>query len=134
MSALALAERVCEALGAAVARVEAGGEPETVNLMPIIAGCDMPRGVALVRDAVAEVTEQHNVVAFVDLMPGCARVRLQKATEAELLRAENEALRGLCEETVRVLRNEAPLWVVGSNLAARIERELRAPFAKGGAR
>jgi hypothetical protein len=39
--------------------------------------------------------------------------------------AEVAALRGLCEETVRILRDEAPLWVVGSNLADRIERELR---------
>lgn len=95
MSALALAERVCEALADAVARVEAGGEPETVNVMPVVAGESIGPGFKAIDAGVSAATQGRRVRATprVPGSGGCALVLLERLEDVDVLRAENEALR-----------------------------------------
>ena len=101
-----LAEKVRDALSEAVARVEATGEPETVDVLRILWGCDIAEGSVAVRAGVYEATKARRVRAALDLQPGrggCALVRLERLEDLDVLRAEVKRLRAREAELMTAL-------------------------------
>lgn len=134
----ALAERVRDALAAAVDRVEASGEPEAVNVLHVVAGESIGHGFKAIDAGVSAATQGRRVRASLCVHPGgggCALVLLEFIEEADVLRAKlHAAYDTLIErwsasgsalpahEWMGLTREEYAAWV-----------ELRGVFAKGGA-
>lgn len=135
----ALAERVREALAAAVDRVEVGGGHETVNVMPVVAGESIGHAMLALDEGARAATQGRRVRATMRAHPGsggCALVLLERLEDVEVLRAKlHAAYDTLIErwsasgsalpahEWMGLTREEYAAWV-----------ELRGVFAKGDAR
>ena len=124
-----LEDELLKLLQPAVERVELSGEGETVNVMPVVAGCEIGPAFDAMRSAIRTATTGRRVLAELDAIPvrhgGVARVALRRMEDAEVLRRELDEARAEVERLRAMPRPGQALFNALAVIAPGFAEEIR---------